>query len=66
MGVPAEFAQYIRKLLTIETKILKGATFVLEPSVNAICQRIANEVYTDVLPGDSHVTAMESIKKSLA
>ena len=62
--VPAEVAKYIRELLTIanETKILKGATFTVAPNINAICQRMANEVHRDVLPGDSHVTAMESIK----
>ena len=63
-GVPAEVAKYIRKLLTTanETKILKSATFVVEPNINAICQKMSNEVHRDVLPGDSHVTAMESIK----
>ena len=62
--VPAEVAKYIRELLTIanETKILKSATFTVEPNINAICQRMANEVHKDVLPGDSHVTAMKSIK----
>ena len=62
--VPAEVARYIRGLLTEanETKILKGATFTVTPDINAICQRMANEVHRDVLPGDSHVTAMESIK----
>ena len=29
---------------------------------NAICQRMANEVHKNVLPGDSHVIAMGSIK----
>ena len=55
---------YLRKLLTIanETNILKGAPFIVEPKINAICQRMANEVHQDVLPGDSHVAAMESIK----
>ena len=64
LDVPAKVAQYVRKLLTVanETKILKGASFVVEPNINAICQRMANEVHKDVLPGDSHVTAMESIK----
>ena len=64
--IPAEVAQYIPKLLTIanETKNLKGASFVVQPNVNALCQRMANEVHKDVLPGDSHniVTAMEAIK----
>ena len=62
--VPAEVARYIRELLTTanETNILKGATSTAEPNINAICQRMANEVHRDVLPGDSHVTAMESIK----
>ena len=45
-----------------ETNFLKSATFRVEPNINAICQRMANEVHKDVLPGDSHVTAMESIK----
>ena len=62
--VPAEVARYIRELLTKanETKILKSATFTVTPDINAICQRMANEVHRDVLPGDSHVTATESIK----
>ena len=60
----AEVAKYIRELLTIanETKILQSATSAVEPNVSAVCQRMANEVHSDVLPGDSHVTAMESIK----
>ena len=39
-GVPAEVARYIRKLFTIanETKTLKGASFIVEPNINAICQ----------------------------
>ena len=59
--VPAEV---VRKLITIanETKILNSASFVVEPNIDAICQRMANEVHKGVLPGDSHVTAMESIK----
>ena len=62
--VPAEVAKHIRELLTIanEINILKSATFTVEPNINAICQRMTNEVNKDVLPGDSHVTAMESIK----
>ena len=62
--VPAEVAKYIRELLTKanETKILKSATSTVEPNINAICQRMTNEVHNDVLQGDSHVTAMESIK----
>ena len=64
--MPAAFAQYIRKLPTIanETKILKNAPFIVEPNINAICQKMTNEVHKDVLPGDSHdiVTAIESIK----
>ena len=55
--IPAEVAQYIRKLLTIvnETSILKGAWFVVQPNANALCQRMANEVHNckDVLPGDA-------------
>ena len=63
-NVPVEVMKYIRELLTTanETKILKSATFVVEPNINDICQKMANEVKRDVLPGDSHVTAMESIK----
>ena len=63
-NVPAEVTQYIQKLLTIanETAMFKGATFVLHPNINALCQRTANEVHRDVLPGDSHVTAMGAIK----
>ena len=62
--VPAEVARYIRELLTEanETKILKSATFTVAPDINAICQRMTNMVHNHVLPGDSHVTAMESIK----
>ena len=58
--VPAEVAKYIGELLTTanETKILKSATFTVEPNINAICQRMASEVHRDALPGDSHVTAM--------
>ena len=65
--MPAEVAKYIRELLTTanESKILKSAMFIVEPNVNAICQKMANEVHRDVLPGDSHVTAMESIKFGL-
>ena len=62
-NVPVEVMKYIRELLTTanETKILKSATFVVEPNINAICQKMAHEVHRNVLPGDSHVTAMESI-----
>ena len=62
--MPAEVAKYIRELLTTanENKILKGATSTVEPNINAIWQRMASEVHKDVLPGDSHVTPMESIK----
>ena len=42
--------------------MLKGASFDVPPDTNALCQRMANEVHRDVLPGDSHVTAMESFK----
>ena len=66
--VPADVAKYhvyVRELLTIanETKILKSVTFTVEPNINAICQRMTNEVHKDALPGDSHVAAMESIKR---
>ena len=64
--VPAEVRLYIRKLLTLASdhKILKGASFNVAPDTNALCQRMANKVNRDVLPGDSHdiVTAMEAIK----
>ena len=61
---PAEVAQYIRKRLTIAngTGILKGASFLIHPNSNTLWQRMANEVHRDVLPGDSHVTAMEAIE----
>ena len=64
--VPAEVAKYIRELLTIanETKLLKSASVIVEPTINAICQRMANEVHKDVLPGDSHVTAMHGIHQT--
>ena len=54
----------IRKLLTLanDHEMLKGASFDVPPDTNALCQRMANEVHRDVLPGDSHVTAMESFK----
>ena len=62
--VPAEAAQYIRKLFTIanDTGVLRGAPFVVQPNVNAPCQWLANEVHRDVLPDGSHVTAMGAIK----
>ena len=65
-NVPTEVCLYIRKLLTLASdhKILKGASFNVAPDTNALCQRMANKVNRDVLPGDSHdiVTAMEAIK----
>ena len=36
---------------------------MVQPNVNALCQRMANEVHRDVLPGDSHMTAMEAIRR---
>ena len=62
--VPAEVCLYIWKLLTLanDHKMLKGASFDVTPDTNALCQRIANEVHKDVLPCDSHATAMEAIK----
>ena len=62
--VQAEVCLYIRKLLTLanDHEILKGATYDVTPDTNALCQRMANEVHRDVLPGDSHVAAMESLK----
>ena len=60
----AEVCLYIRKLLTLanDHEMIKGVTFDVQPDTNALCQRMANEVHRDVLPGDSHVTAMESFK----
>ena len=63
-AIPAEAAQDIRKLRAIanETKILKGASFVVQPNASELCQRTANEAHKDPLPADSHVTSMEPIK----
>ena len=65
--VPSEVCLYIQKLLTLanDHEILKGASFDVPPDTNALCQRMANEVHRDVLPGDSHVTAMESFKDEI-
>ena len=62
--VPLEVCPYVRKLLTLanDHEILKGASFDIPPDTNALCQRMANEVHQDVLPGDSHATTMESFK----
>ena len=62
--VPSEACLYIRKLLALanDHEILKGASFNVTPDTNALCQRMANEVHRDVLPGDSHVTAMDALK----
>ena len=50
-------------VLSVQMSVfIMSATFTVTPDINAICQRMANEVHRDVLPGDSHVTAMESIK----
>ena len=55
---------FIRMFLTLakDHDILKKASFEVPPDTNALCQRMANEVHRDVLPGDSHVTAMKSFK----
>ena len=52
----------IRELLTLanDHEMIKGVLFDVPPVTNALCQRMANEVHRGVLPGDSHVTAMES------
>ena len=42
--------------------MLKGALFNAPPDTNALCQRMANEVHQDVLPCNSHATAMEPFK----
>ena len=42
--------------------MLKGVLFDVPSDINALCQRMANAVHGDVLPGDSHVTAIESFK----
>ena len=62
--VQAEVCLYTRKLLTPanDHEMIKGVTFDVTPETNALCQRMANEVHRDVLPGDSHVAAMESLK----
>ena len=65
---PAEVCLYIRKLLTLPNdyghEILKGsgAPFDITPDTNTLCQRMANEVHKDVLPGYRHATSTESIK----
>ena len=41
---------------------VRRSYFIVEPNINAIYQRMANEVHKDALPGDDHVTAMEPIK----
>ena len=63
-NLPSNVCLYIRKLLTLanDHEMLKGASFDVPPDTNALCQRMANEVHRDVLPGDSHVTAMEPFK----
>ena len=62
--VQSEVCLYIRKLLTLANghEMIKGVSFDVPPNINALCQRMANEVHRDVLPGDSHVTAMRSFK----
>ena len=62
--IPDGVCLYVRQPHTIanDHEILKGAPFVLHPSANALCQKMANEVHKDVLPGHSHATAMEAIK----
>jgi hypothetical protein len=62
--VQAEVCLYIRKLLTLanDHEMIKGVTFNVPPDTNALCQRMSNEVHRDVLPGDSHVAATESLK----
>ena len=62
--VPSVGCLYVRKLLALANhhEILKGASFDVPPDTNALCQRMANEVHRSVLPGESHATAMASIK----
>ena len=62
--VPSEVCLYIRKLLALANGrgMLKGTSSDVPPDTNALCQRMANEAHRDVLPGDSHVTAMEPFK----
>ena len=62
--VQSEVCLYIRKLLTLanDHEIIKGVSFEVTPDINALCQRMANGVHRDVLPGDGHVTAMEPFK----
>ena len=55
--VPSGVCLYIRKLLTLAND--HEMPFDVPPDANALCKRMANEVHRDVLPGDSHVTAME-------
>ena len=59
----SEICLYIRKLLALmnDHEILKGAPLSVTPDANAPCQRMANEAYRDVLPGDSHTTATEPL-----
>ena len=62
--VPAGVCLYIRKLLALanDHEILKGASFQVPSDTNELCQRMASEVHRDLLPGDSHVTAMGPFK----
>ena len=62
-NVQSEVCLYIRKLLTLanDHEMIKGVSFDVPPDTNALCQRMANEVHRDVLPGDSHVTACHGV-----
>ena len=35
----------------------------MHTGVNALCQKMVNEVHKDMLPGDSHMAAMEAIER---
>ena len=51
-------ASYTRQ----DHEILRGPSFDVPSNTNALCQRMANKVHRDVMPGDSHATAMDSFK----
>lgn len=64
-GVPSEDCLYIRKLFTLanDHEILKGASIVVPPGTNALCQRMANEVHRDKLPDMSCILFAEAASR---
>ena len=62
-NAPSEVCLHVRKLLSLpkDHEILKGASLDVPPDTNTLCQRMVNEVNSDVMPGDSHATAIEAI-----